>query len=122
MKCPNCSANLLMTTRNDVEIDYCPECRGVWLDRGELDKILERVADERQVQGRAQVIREDTRSYDAPMMDKRKRDDDSDLFDMDIDRRDSRYSDDDRRYSNDSDYNKKKKKSGILGEIFEIFG
>ena len=42
MKCPNCNVNLMMTDRNGVEIDYCPECRGVWLDRGELDKIIER--------------------------------------------------------------------------------
>ncbi|MEE1885371.1 zf-TFIIB domain-containing protein [Pedobacter flavus] len=42
MKCPTCSINLVMTDRNGVEIDYCPECRGVWLDRGELDKIIER--------------------------------------------------------------------------------
>lgn len=42
MKCPNCNVNLIMTERNNVEIDYCPECRGIWLDRGELDKIIER--------------------------------------------------------------------------------
>lgn len=42
MKCPNCNVNLVMADRNGVEIDYCPECRGVWLDRGELDKIIER--------------------------------------------------------------------------------
>jgi len=42
MKCPNDSATLVMSERAGVEIDYCPECRGVWLDRGELDKILER--------------------------------------------------------------------------------
>ncbi len=42
MKCPNCNVNLVITDRNNVEIDYCPECRGVWLDRGELDKIIER--------------------------------------------------------------------------------
>lgn len=42
MKCPNDNATLVMTDRNGVEIDYCPECRGVWLDRGELDKIIER--------------------------------------------------------------------------------
>lgn len=42
MKCPNCHVNLSITERNNVEIDYCPECRGVWLDRGELDKIIER--------------------------------------------------------------------------------
>lgn len=45
MKCPVCTAvNLVMSERQGVEIDYCPECRGVWLDRGELDKIIERAA------------------------------------------------------------------------------
>jgi len=43
MKCPVCSTpDLLMTERQGVEIDYCPICRGVWLDRGELDKLIER--------------------------------------------------------------------------------
>ncbi|RPD41173.1 zf-TFIIB domain-containing protein [Chitinophaga barathri] len=41
MKCPNCNETLLMTQRNNVEIDYCPQCRGIWLDKGELDKLLE---------------------------------------------------------------------------------
>ncbi|MEI7728969.1 MAG: zf-TFIIB domain-containing protein [Verrucomicrobiota bacterium] len=43
MKCPICTdTDLVMTERQGVEIDYCPKCRGVWLDRGELDKIIER--------------------------------------------------------------------------------
>ena len=42
MKCPIDDAELVMTERQGVEIDYCPTCRGVWLDRGELDKILDR--------------------------------------------------------------------------------
>lgn len=42
MKCPVDGATLVMAERSGVEIDYCPECRGVWLDRGELDKIIER--------------------------------------------------------------------------------
>lgn len=42
MKCPNCNSSLVMSERSGIEIDYCPECRGVWLDRGELDKIIER--------------------------------------------------------------------------------
>lgn len=42
MKCPNCNATLVMADKQGVEIDYCPECRGVWLDKGELEKILER--------------------------------------------------------------------------------
>jgi uncharacterized protein len=44
MKCPNCNETLVMSDRNGIEIDYCPNCRGVWLDRGELDKIIERSA------------------------------------------------------------------------------
>jgi len=43
MKCPTCPGTaLVMTDRQGVEIDYCPQCRGVWLDRGELDKLIER--------------------------------------------------------------------------------
>jgi hypothetical protein len=44
MQCPVCNAELQMTERQGVEIDYCPKCRGVWLDRGELDKIIERAS------------------------------------------------------------------------------
>lgn len=44
MKCPVDNENLVMSERSGVEIDYCPKCRGVWLDRGELDKIIERTA------------------------------------------------------------------------------
>ena len=44
MKCPNDDSTLQMTDRQGIEIDYCPKCRGVWLDRGELDKIIERSA------------------------------------------------------------------------------
>ncbi len=42
MNCPTCNVKLVMSDRNGIEIDYCPDCRGVWLDRGELDKIIER--------------------------------------------------------------------------------
>lgn len=42
MKCPNCQNDLLISHRHTVEIDYCPSCRGVWLDRGELDKLIQR--------------------------------------------------------------------------------
>jgi Zn-finger nucleic acid-binding protein len=45
MKCPVCAEpDLVMSERQGIEIDYCPKCRGVWLDRGELDKILDRSA------------------------------------------------------------------------------
>lgn len=41
MKCPNCDTPLMMTERKGIEIDFCTQCRGIWLDRGELDKIIE---------------------------------------------------------------------------------
>lgn len=53
MKCPVDEETLVMTDRNGVEIDYCPKCRGVWLDRGELDKIIERSASAAPVQSAA---------------------------------------------------------------------
>ncbi|MHA7151562.1 TFIIB-type zinc ribbon-containing protein, partial [Burkholderia pseudomallei] len=47
MKCPVCvTPDLLMTERQSIEIDYCPTCRGVWLDRGELDKLIARADDD----------------------------------------------------------------------------
>lgn len=45
MSCPVCTIGLALSDRSGIEIDYCPSCRGVWLDRGELDKIIERSAD-----------------------------------------------------------------------------
>lgn len=50
MKCPNCiDSTLVMADRSGIEIDYCPDCRGVWLDRGELDKLIERSAPQQEV-------------------------------------------------------------------------
>ncbi len=46
MQCPVCNVPLSMSDRQGVEIDYCPKCRGVWLDRGELDKLIERSVNE----------------------------------------------------------------------------
>lgn len=47
MKCPVCKeTDLTMSSRQNIEIDYCPQCRGVWLDRGELDKLIERSTQE----------------------------------------------------------------------------
>lgn len=42
MECPVCKVTLLMSEKQGIEIDYCPTCRGVWLDRGELEKIIEK--------------------------------------------------------------------------------
>ena len=86
MNCPQCTTTLTMTERQGVEIDYCPTCRGVWLDRGELDKLIERSATPR-----PQVKRD----YD---------DDDDDDF----------------RFSRWAKGPGKKKKSGLLGEIFDF--
>ncbi|WEX07193.1 zf-TFIIB domain-containing protein [Chelativorans sp. AA-79] len=46
MQCPVDGSELVMSERQGIEIDYCPKCRGVWLDRGELDKIVERTSQE----------------------------------------------------------------------------
>lgn len=46
LACPTCRVALVMSERQGIEIDYCPQCRGIWLDRGELDKIIERAGKE----------------------------------------------------------------------------
>jgi Zn-finger nucleic acid-binding protein len=86
MKCPIDNTELAMADRQGIEVDYCPTCRGVWLDRGELDKIIERSADERPTSQQAEKPR-----Y---------RDDD--------DRRD------DRHYGSQQPYRKKKSLLGEL--------
>jgi Zn-finger nucleic acid-binding protein len=58
MQCPVDGTQLVMTERSGVEIDYCPQCRGVWLDRGELDKIIDRNAQAEPQPVRAQEPRE----------------------------------------------------------------
>ena len=64
--CPACKVDLVMTERKDVEIDYCPKCRGVWLDRGELDKIIEKSAAQEAQQQRAPTPQPQQRSPAAP--------------------------------------------------------
>jgi Zn-finger nucleic acid-binding protein len=105
VNCPHGHGTLLMSERQGVEIDYCPECRGVWLDRGELDKIIERSAAEDE--GRGGSERDDDRRRDEP----RYRDD----------------RDDDRRreptqYDQRSDPKaaKKKKRTSFLEDLFEF--
>lgn len=91
MKCPIDGAELVMTDRSGVEIDYCPQCRGVWLDRGELDKIIER-------------------SEVAPPPPPPSADRGRGEY-RDEDRYDDRYDDRSR---------KKKKRSSLLGELFDF--
>lgn len=65
MKCPvDADVDLVMSDRQGVEIDYCPRCRGVWLDRGELDKILERSARETAPPAPPQQQQHQGRPYD----------------------------------------------------------
>ncbi len=92
MKCPTCDATLVLSERQGIEIDYCPECRGVWLDRGELDKIIER----------------------ATATSNRKK------SDYDDDDRDDRRSDAHVFGQQDEDYYKKHKKKSLLGDLFDF--
>lgn len=62
MKCPNCDIPLMMVERKGIEIDFCSQCRGIWLDSGELDKIIEITADERAMDSIKPVGREDWRA------------------------------------------------------------
>lgn len=63
MKCPTCSTSLVMTDRQGIEIDYCPDCRGVWLDRGELDKLIERASGSASKSSRKDIDHDDGDSY-----------------------------------------------------------
>jgi uncharacterized protein len=106
MKCPTCPDSVLvMADRSGIEIDYCPTCRGVWLDRGELDKIIERTSVAAPAAAPApapapaaapqQVVYEQRPPQQQPQQRP--------------------------WYDDDDDYKyKKKKKSSLLGEIFDF--
>lgn len=93
MKCPVDDTTLLITERQGVEIDYCPQCRGVWLDRGELDKIIDRV------EPRSPA---NERTEETPYTER---------YDDRHERRDHHYSD---------DHHKHKKREGFLGDLFDF--
>ena len=114
MECPVCDVNLVISSREGIEIDHCPQCRGVWLDRGELDKIIERAApavlrgggeDAYGAPPRPQAAppRHDERDprYDGPRYDEPRYDD---------------------RYGNryDPRYDKRKKRRSFIEEIFDF--
>ncbi len=90
MKCPVDGSELTMSERQGVEIDYCPKCRGVWLDRGELDKIIDR----------GEQSFEQPRSFEPASREGYRRDDDDD---------------DDRRQPSG-----RRRKKGWLGDMFEF--
>lgn len=106
MKCPMCKTpELLMTDRQGIEIDYCPTCRGVWLDRGELDKLIERAAEESGAKSVAlQPAAVSTNAGAEHRRDERHRYEDHG-------RRDDEYRD--RRYPY-------KKKKSMLGDLFDF--
>ncbi len=84
MKCPTCADSaLVMTDRQGVEIDYCPKCRGVWLDRGELDKLIERSLSHAAPQGRRDDDDDDDRrrGHQAPYAYPKRKSWLSELFD-----------------------------------------
>lgn len=104
MKCPIDDSPLSVSSREGVEIDFCPQCRGVWLDRGELDKILDRAANTLS----AAPTPPDSRGEERGRYDERRGyDDDRD------DRRDDRY--DDR-----SPGGRRRKKRSFLDDLFEF--
>ncbi len=105
MKCPVDNETLVMADRSGVEIDYCPKCRGVWLDRGELDKIIERAA------GAAPA--EAPRAAAAP------------VYQPEPGRPTQTYREEPRRYrdNDDDDYDRgrpRKRRESFLGDLFDF--
>lgn len=97
MHCPVCTdATLVITERQNIEIDYCPKCRGVWLDRGELDKIIERTSELLDVSEGRSDQRRNTRERDY-----------------------REYRDYDEGRDFESRFRKKKRR-GFLGDLFEF--
>lgn len=95
MQCPNDQATLLMTERQGIEIDYCPTCRGVWLDKGELDKLIANSESSALPTNNAVI----QKHYDEPQ----------------------HHQDQRQNYSNDEYYPKKKrKKESFIGELFDF--
>jgi uncharacterized protein len=95
MNCPVDGSELRITDRQGIEIDYCPQCRGVWLDRGELDKVLERSAQP--------AYRDDRdRAAQPPNRDER-----------------DRYRDDDRSYQG-QEYRGKSKRRSFLEDLLDF--
>jgi len=120
MKCPNDDTVLQMTDRQGVEIDYCPTCRGVWLDRGELDKILERSRSEsREVERPAASAPQGAAQPGYPPQGYRRDDDDDD--DEDDRRRNPRgYDQSQQGYPAQGGYPPKKKKRGFLEDLLDF--
>ena len=99
MLCPVCAdVTLAISSREGIEIDHCPQCRGVWLDRGELDKIIERAA--------PSVVGGGAAAGAGPAPPRREDVGDRDRYDRD-------------RYERDR-YDKKRRRKSFLEEIFDF--
>lgn len=94
MKCPNDGELLIMAERQGIEIDYCPKCRGVWLDKGELDKIIERSSSADPRPGNDPYPGEKPQPYTDHHRPK--------------------------PYYKDDDYYRHKKRKGFLGDLFDF--
>ena len=122
MQCPHDQTVLQMTERQGIEIDYCPTCRGVWLDRGELDKIIERASPASRPETQRSEARQDPRTegagypagypqaptypqYSAPGRSPRSPDSPDDYYGRGYD---------------DSRYQHKKKRKSFLGDLFDF--
>ena len=99
MRCPTDGETLVMADRNGVEIDYCPKCRGVWLDRGELDKIIERAGAAAPTRDVAPVYQPEPSRVQHREEPRRYRDDDGDDY----------------RHGH-----KKKRRESFLGDLFDF--
>ncbi len=98
MQCPACrDATLIISERQNIEIDYCPQCRGVWLDRGELDKLIERSA------AQAPSVLASPAAYDRPQ-----------------ERRAGPDGSHDRHEHSSHDGYRRKKREGFLSDLFDF--
>ena len=116
MKCPVCNVDLLMAERQGVEIDYCPQCRGVWLDRGELDKVIERT--------NAEYERVVTRPQHAALREEPIRSEPDSQHDDDESRRDRERHDEhgSREHRDEHAAPAHKKRGGFLGDLLDGLG
>ena len=97
MKCPIDQTTLQVTDRQGIEIDWCPTCRGVWLDRGELDKLIERSG----------AFTEGGRDDRDDRDERRRYDDDDDRYERD-------------RHDRDRDPRRRKRKKSFLDDLFDF--
>lgn len=128
LKCPVCVTwDLKVSDRHGIEIDFCPNCRGIWLDKGELDKIISRAAalEMQYLQAQAPAPPEPPRREpreepsSQPRYEERRRE----RYEEPRRRYDDN-DDDDHRYDNrryDDRYDKKRKVKSFLDEVFDIF-